>query len=64
VLVCTDARMQEVYTAAYAHDGHDWEEIGAPAVLPPELVQVPEAAVWDVGNGFAAYPQLASGCRS
>ncbi len=32
VLACLDARMREVYTAAYARDGGEWREVAPPAV--------------------------------
>ncbi len=60
VLVCTDARMREVYTAAYAREGEAWREIAAPAVMPPDAVSVPDSGTWSgAGNGYAAYPTLA-----
>ncbi len=66
VVACLDARMREVYIAAYAHDDTRWQAIAAPAVLPPANVELPPAAVaaaqhaWRAaGNGFAAYPVLA-----
>jgi tRNA threonylcarbamoyladenosine biosynthesis protein TsaB len=64
VLACLDARMREVYVAAYCHDGAAWRELLAPAVLPPASVRLPAADVpedWSgAGNGFAAYPALAT----
>ena len=63
VLACLDARMREVYVAAFLHDGGRWREVAAPAVLPPaELARHPllDGADWfGAGNGFAAYPELA-----
>ena len=62
VLVCTDARMGEVYTAAYRREGAQWEEISPPAVLPPDALMRPSSAgAWTgAGSGFAAYPALAT----
>ena len=64
VLACLDARMREVYVAAYARHGGEWRELVPPSVVPPaEVVRVLpiEAADWHgAGNGFAAYPALAS----
>lgn len=52
VLVCVDARMQEVYTARYDAEG----EHAAPAVLPPALVPQPESSGWiGAGDGFRAH---------
>ncbi|MEP7208637.1 MAG: tRNA (adenosine(37)-N6)-threonylcarbamoyltransferase complex dimerization subunit type 1 TsaB [Casimicrobiaceae bacterium] len=61
VVAALDARMHEVYVAAYRHDGARWQECMAPAVLPPAEVRVAASAPpWrGAGNGFAAYPELA-----
>ncbi len=63
VLVCNDARMQEVYWAAFLRD-----ETGLAVAVSPERVGpasevvIPEALVGHVavgaGRGFAVYPQL------
>ena len=62
VLACLDARMREVYVAAYARDGGLWREVAAPAVVPPAEVSPPpavdERGWFGAGNGFAAYPEL------
>jgi len=42
VLAALDARMQEVYVAAYEHDGTAWNTVLAPAVLPPDAVSLPQ----------------------
>ena len=64
VLACVDARMREVYAAAYARQGNAWQEVVAAAVGPPRDVArpaPPEQGDWaGAGNGFAAYPALAS----
>ena len=64
VLACLDARMHEVYTAAYARGDGAWREVAPPSVLPPAAVQHPHPvgdAGWQgAGNGFAAYPGLAA----
>jgi tRNA threonylcarbamoyladenosine biosynthesis protein TsaB len=63
VVACLDARMREVYVAAYARDNGRWNEIHAPAVLPPIAVALPcrgRAAWVGVGGGFAAYPELSA----
>ena len=59
VYAALDARMREVYVAAYEHDNTGWRERVAPAVLPPEDVPLPADPGWfGVGPGFAAYPAL------
>ncbi len=63
VLACLDARMHEVYVAAYAREQGRWSEILAPAVLLPVAVAMPfrgRAAWIGVGGGFAAYPELST----
>lgn len=57
VLTVTDARMGEVYVAAFRHFGERLELVGDIQCLPPELVTLPEPGSWrGVGSGFAAYP--------
>lgn len=56
VYVCVDARMNEVYTAAYCRDGEAMQEVLAPAVTPPEMAPLPPEGSWaGIGDGFAAY---------
>jgi tRNA threonylcarbamoyladenosine biosynthesis protein TsaB len=63
VLACLDARMREVYVAAYARDSGAWREVASPSVLPPAGVSRARhlgAGDWfGAGNGYAAYPLLA-----
>lgn len=60
IVACLDARMREVYVAAYARSGDAWEEVTAPAVLAPAAVAGPGGTGWfGAGNGFRAYPGLA-----
>ncbi|MBM4210168.1 MAG: tRNA (adenosine(37)-N6)-threonylcarbamoyltransferase complex dimerization subunit type 1 TsaB [Gammaproteobacteria bacterium] len=61
VLVCNDARMDEVYTAAFAMVGSELVALGPEQVLAPGLVQLPSVAGahWiGAGRGFRAYPAL------
>lgn len=63
VLVCSDARMQEVYWACFerAADGLA-APVGEERVSPPTQVSLPPAwadGTAGVGSGFAAYPELA-----
>jgi tRNA threonylcarbamoyladenosine biosynthesis protein TsaB len=63
VIACLDARMHEVYVAAYTRLGDLWEESLPPSVLPPKDVRrpLPTDARWcGAGDGFAVYPALAS----
>jgi tRNA threonylcarbamoyladenosine biosynthesis protein TsaB len=62
VLVCADARMQEVYWAGYRRDARGFAEpCGEERVGAPESVELSagiEPPVHGVGRGFLAYPQL------
>jgi tRNA threonylcarbamoyladenosine biosynthesis protein TsaB len=62
VLACIDARMHEVYAAAYRREGGAWLEVMAPAVLKPADLDLPDEGPWlGCGTGFSAYPGLLSG---
>ena len=68
VLAAIDARMGEVYVAAYRHDGQGLVRCGEEAVLPPGGVRLPdgEDAWHGVGTGFdaaeGALRQQLAGC--
>ncbi len=54
VLTVLDARMSEVYWAAYEREGAAWHARVAPRLALPESVQVPVDGDWvGAGNGFA-----------
>ena len=56
VWACLDARMNEVYSAAYAVAGDDVRELMMPVCLPPAVVPAPTfTGGWGVGDGFASY---------
>jgi tRNA threonylcarbamoyladenosine biosynthesis protein TsaB len=59
VLACLDARMREVYVAAYERAGEGWIARMAPAVCTPDEIDWPEGEWFGAGAGFAAYPGLA-----
>jgi tRNA threonylcarbamoyladenosine biosynthesis protein TsaB len=59
VVAALDARMHEVYAAAYRRDGAGWREVVAPLVARPDDVDVPRDAWLGAGDGFARYPALA-----
>jgi tRNA threonylcarbamoyladenosine biosynthesis protein TsaB len=64
VVAALDARMNEVYWAAYrrAVDGSTWQTVSEPAVSTPAALMMPAGEGWvGVGNGFAAYPDLGPG---
>lgn len=59
VVVALDARMAEVYWAAYARAANGWHCLTEPVLSAPESVTTPDARAWlGAGNGFAAYETL------
>ena len=55
VLTVLDARMAEVYWAAYQRDPAGWRCVIEPALALPESVHVPDGDGWvGAGNGFVA----------
>ncbi len=63
VLALRDARMDEVYGAAYVHEGQTWRREGPITLARPEAVALPAGFV-QAGNAFAAYgDRLPAGTR-
>jgi tRNA threonylcarbamoyladenosine biosynthesis protein TsaB len=60
VVACLDARMREVYIATYRREDDGWIAEREPAVMRPEDVAATAHASNGAGDGFAAYPDLAS----
>jgi tRNA threonylcarbamoyladenosine biosynthesis protein TsaB len=59
VLAALDARMHEVYIAAFEYEGASWRARVAPAVIAAELAPLPPGSNWfGAGGGFEAYPAL------
>ena len=60
VVAALDARMREIYIAAYRHDGRRWSAVVEPSALRPDASSLlPLGQGWiGVGAGFAAYPDL------
>lgn len=57
VLACLDARMQEVYWAAYGVRGESIEALTAESLSPPGDIAPPDAGAWfGAGSGWGAYP--------
>jgi tRNA threonylcarbamoyladenosine biosynthesis protein TsaB len=55
VFACMDARMNEVYTAAYEVANDAITEVEAPRVAPPEMVALPAGEWIACGDGYASY---------
>jgi len=63
VIACMDARMGEVYHAAYARNNEAWDEISAPGLYKPDAVPALPHAGWvGVGSGWAAYGEALKHC--
>lgn len=56
VVCCLDARMSEVYHAAYEKEGEGWRVVHEPSVCPPQSAPVLSGEGWlGCGSGFQAY---------
>ena len=56
VLACINARMGEVYYAAYLRAARGWEEILAPGLCTPDLLPLPGGEGWvGCGDGFRVH---------
>ncbi len=59
VLTVLDARMAEVYWAAYRRDGAGWHAMIEPQLALPESVAIPEDGDWvGAGNGFVVLGEV------
>jgi tRNA threonylcarbamoyladenosine biosynthesis protein TsaB len=59
VIACLDARMGEVYHAAYCRAGQAWEQALPAGVCRPEAVPQVEGAGWvGCGSGFNAFGDI------
>lgn len=60
VISCLDARMNQVYFAAYQRAGHGWQTIVEPGLYDPDATPPLPGDGWHgSGSGFAAFPALA-----
>lgn len=56
VVACLDARMGEVYHAAYAREGDNWREAIAPGLYAPTQVPLVEGQGWcGIGSGWDTF---------
>ncbi len=56
VIACIDARMGEIYHAAYRRGAQGWEALNAPELVAPEELPVPDDGGWvGCGSGFRAH---------
>jgi len=58
IVACLDARMQEVYWAAYSDEGGDLQRLTEETLCPPGDLTLPPGDVWfGAGSAWAAYPE-------
>jgi tRNA threonylcarbamoyladenosine biosynthesis protein TsaB len=56
ILCCLDARMQEIYHAAYVREGDGYREVSPPRVCAPAAAPQLQGGGWTgCGSGFVAY---------
>jgi tRNA threonylcarbamoyladenosine biosynthesis protein TsaB len=56
VVCCMDARMGEIYHAAYSRAGADWTPVSEPSLCAPRSAPVLPAGDWTgCGSGFSAH---------
>lgn len=61
VISCLDARMQQVYLAAYEYIDQQWQEVIAPGLFDLDQLPAVEGQGWiGVGSGFDAFPDIAA----
>src|SRR4029450_13797693 len=57
-ICCLDARMGQIYHAAYENNGARWETVHAPGLCAPEEAPPPLRHSWTgCGSGFTTYPE-------
>jgi len=58
VIACLDARMGEVYHAAYVKESGEWQAVVAPGLYKPDAVPAVSGENWvGVGSGWQAYAE-------
>jgi len=63
VVAALDARMGEIYHAAYHRDDNAWQAVSAPSLCLPQDAPPLSGTGWVVcGNGFAVYAEQLQAC--
>jgi tRNA threonylcarbamoyladenosine biosynthesis protein TsaB len=58
-LCCLDARMGEIYHAAYEREGEGWREVSSPALAAPAAAPAISGGGWcGAGSGFAVHGEV------
>jgi tRNA threonylcarbamoyladenosine biosynthesis protein TsaB len=60
VIACLDARMGEIYHAAFERENGDWIEVSKTMVCKPEAAPILEGGWVGVGSGWAIYGEILS----
>ena len=61
VIACLDARMGEIYHAAFVRQDNAWQEVSPTGLYKPEAAPVLEGVEWvGAGSGWAAYEAILS----
>jgi len=61
VIACLDARMGEVYHAAYIKESGEWQTVLAPGLYKPDAVPAVSGNDWvGVGSGWQTYTEVLS----
>ena len=58
VIACLDARMAEIYHAAFVRENNEWIEFSKTIVCKPEAAPVLEGIWTGVGSGWAVYAEI------
>ncbi len=58
VIACLDARMGEIYHAAFVRENNEWIEFSKTIVCKPEAAPVLEGIWTGVGSGWAVYGEI------
>jgi tRNA threonylcarbamoyladenosine biosynthesis protein TsaB len=59
VVCCIDARMHEIYHAAYERRNGSWHAVQSPSVVRPREAPLPPGGTWfGAGNGYAVYRDI------
>lgn len=62
VVVCTDARMGQVYLGAFEREESGWQTRLAPMLCDPHAVPMLPGTAWlGCGSGFGRYPDIGAG---